>query len=74
MVVYGAAAQLRPNIMVASPEGNVTVEVMYNKAIANMKNKERFDFNKRSRMKSGPRFNNMSGWGNVDYVRGNDSV
>lgn len=70
VLIYGAVAQLRPNLIIASQEGDQKVYVLAQKAIANMINKEKFDFNSILRMKAGPRFKHMSSWGHDYGIRG----
>jgi hypothetical protein len=69
VIIYGAAAQLRPGLILASPDGEAIVESLYQRAVENMKTQENWRFNNIPTLRNGRRWNNASTWGHVGRMR-----
>lgn len=69
VIIYGAVSQLRPNLLVSSPKGDVAVTQLYVNAFRFMQTQEHWDMASIPHMKTSPRFSNMSSWGYVSRIR-----
>ena len=67
--VYGAVAQLRPNLMLASPKGDVLVSTLYTQAFKDMQTQEHWNMASIPSLRPGPRWTGMNNWGFVSRIR-----
>lgn len=69
VVIYGAASQLRPNLLVASPKGDIAVAQLYREALMGMREQENWNMAYIPTLRVGRRFQQMSKWGYSGSVR-----
>lgn len=67
VLIYGAAAQINPNLRPDGPKG-VSISQMFNTAFAGMRTQEKWNPDEIYLLKRGPRWNTASTWGNVGTI------
>jgi len=70
VLIYGAVSQLRPGLIVGSPEGDERIENLYLRAVQFMKDQENWNFTSIPFLRSGRRWQSASQWGHVTNIRG----
>jgi hypothetical protein len=69
VLIYGAVSQLRPGLLVASPEGQVKIETLYRQALTSMIEQEHFEYSSIPTLRSGMRWRNFSSMGHSGTLR-----
>jgi hypothetical protein len=69
VLIYGAVAQLRPNLLIGSPEGEALIENLYQMAVQAMKDQENWDYESIPALRAGKRWQLASQWGHVTNIR-----
>ena len=69
VLIYGAVSQLRPGLLIGSPEGQVAIETLFARAVRNMMQTDLWQSAFIPSLRVGPRFRNMSQWGFVGKIR-----
>ena len=70
VIIYGTVAQLRPGILIGSPEGQVTIESLYAKSTEFMRQQEQWNYASIPTLRVGQRFSTCSNWGHSSRIRG----
>lgn len=69
VLIYGAVANLRPNLIIGSPEGDARAETLYNRTLKSLLDQELWDYAKIPAMRTGPRWDSQNDWGHVSRIR-----
>lgn len=70
VIIYGAVAQLRPGLLIGSPEGQVAIETLFSKATEFMRQQEQWNYASIPTLRVGQRFSTCSNWGHSSRIRG----
>lgn len=69
LLVYGVAADIAPGLMVRTPEGNMSIQIAFQRALKTMKEQELWDPHTDKQLIRDLRWKNINRVGNVGSVR-----
>lgn len=69
VLIYGAVAQLRPGLLIGSPEGQISIETLFSRAVEFMRQQEKWNYASIPTLRLGIRFKNMGSWGHSGRIR-----